>query len=398
MVDLYAPLVTGACTYFCDPTALLAKIQPGGSSQLIDTLREVKPTLFFAVPRVWEKLQSNIMQQQQLTRNVLKRAMVSWARTVGAQRCKRVQYESNYFGPPCGSALAQKFVLNPVKSALGLDKARALYSSAAPLSLETQKFFASFDMPIFEVYGQSECTGPHSASYHEMWKIGYSGRALPGTQSKIDPSSGELLIRGRHVFMGYLYCPELSKEAFDEEGYFRTGDTAEIDEDGFICITGRIKELLVTSGGENIPFLLLEDAIKAAMPAVSHCIVLGDRRKFPSALLTLKSRPGAGEKEGEQMLGKEALAVSDHIGSRAITVREAQEDTLWSIYINSGIRVANRKLASRAHHVRSWRLLPVDFSEDTGELTPTHKERRKVILDKYADVIESIYESAEHHS
>jgi long-chain-fatty-acid--CoA ligase ACSBG len=157
-------------------------------------------------------------------------------------------------------------------------------------------YFASIDLPILELFGQSECTGPHTVNTPTAWKIGTCGRPLPGTESKIDPDTGEICYRGRHIFMGYMYMDDKTKETIDSEGWLHSGDVAAFDDDndpnipapsGFMSITGRIKELIITAGGENIPPVMIENEFKLAMPALSNCMVIGDKRKYLTICLCL---------------------------------------------------------------------------------------------------------------
>ena len=161
-------------------------------------------------------------------------------------------------------------------------------------------------------------------------------------------------------------------------------------------ITGRIKDLIITAGGENVPPILIENEMKAAMLAVSNCIVIGDRRKYLSMLLTLKTEIDPKTGTLLDKLAADAVFVGKQIGSSALTVKEASVDPLWAEYFNEGMMKANGKTTSNAQIVQKWRLLPQDFSEGTGDLTPTLKVKRNVVLKKYADLIDSIYSEDEH--
>jgi long-chain-fatty-acid--CoA ligase ACSBG len=230
--------------------------------------------------------------------------------------------------------------------------------------------------------------------------MGTCGRPLYGTESKVDPNNGELCYRGRHIFMGYMYMPDKTAETIDNEGYLHSGDVAAFDDDdnvqiakpsGFMRITGRIKELIITAGGENVPPVLIENEMKAAMVALSNCVVIGDRRKYLSMLISLKVEVDKDSGAPTDQLAADALFVAKQIGSSAKTVGEAAEDPLWNKYFDDGMKAANKKTTSNAQIVQKWRLLPADFSEKTGELTPTMKVKRNVVNDKYAALIEAIY-------
>ena len=287
LIDIYAIMTLGACSYFAQPDAL--------KGSLTTTIKEVRPTFFFGVPRVWEKIQEKMAQLGRSSTGI-KKLLSTWAKSMGAEHCRRLQY-GNDGSAPCTYSCANALVLHRIKEALGLDQAKGCYSAAAPIAEETVRYFASLDIPIFEVFGQSECTGPHTVSAPGQWRIGYCGRPIRGSETKIAAGNQELCYRGRHIFMGYMYMPDKTAETIDEEGYLHSGDVAAFDSNdqkdvprpsGFMKITGRIKELIITAGGENVPPVLIEDAIKAATLAVSNVIVIGDKRKFLSALVSLK--------------------------------------------------------------------------------------------------------------
>ena len=263
------------------------------------------------------------------------------------------------------------------------------------------EYFASIDLPIFEAFGQSECCGPHTVNFLTAWKIGSVGRPLPGTETKLDPNNGELLYSGRHIFAGYLNMKEKTEEAIDADGFLHSGDIATIDEclqdgkpgTGFIQITGRIKELIITAGGENIPPVLIEEQMKRAMPSLSNCIVIGDKRKFLVVLFSLQVEIDEGTGLPTRKLAGEALVTSKKIGSSASTTNEVSECGKWKAYFDKGMKSANDNSTSRAQNVGKWSLLSTDFSEPGGELTPTLKLKRNVVAEKYSLEIEKLYAS-----
>ncbi len=285
-----------------------------------------------------------------------------------------------------------------------MDKCRGCYTAAAPISLETLKYFASLDIQVYEVFGQSESTGPHTFSVEKAWKIGYCGRPCPGTRSKINPVNQELCYTGRHIFMGYMYMEDKTAETFDEEGYLRSGDIGEFDENddpsmskpsGFLRITGRIKELIITAGGENIPPVLIEDQMKAAMNALSNVIVIGDKMKFLTMLISLKVEVDPETMIPTEKLAQDALFAGKNFGSTAQTVAEAAVDPLWIKYLNDGMKAGNSKTTSSAQIVQKWRLLPTDLSEKAGDLTPTLKLKRSVVTKKYETLINTMYDGTD---
>lgn len=389
-IDLHGPMTEGFSTYFAQPDAL--------KGSLTVSMKDVHPTIFFGVPRVWEKIQEKMMQIGRETTGI-KKNIATWAKAVGSEKSRLRQYGESG-GAPCGYGCANSLVLSKIKAALGLDQAKGCFSAAAPIAPETILYFASLDIPIYEIFGQSECTGPHTFSNAINWKVGYCGRPLLGTETKIVPENGELCYRGRHIFMGYMYMPKETAETIDSEGYLHSGDVAEFDGNdnplipapsGFLRITGRIKELIITAGGENIPPVLIENEMKAAMLALSNCMVVGDRRKFLSMLVSLKVEVDVESGEPTDRLSQDAIFVGKQIGSNATTMSAAANDPLWIKYINDGMKIANSKTTSSAQNVQKWKMLPVDFSEKAGLLTPTLKLKRNVAAVRYADLIDSIY-------
>lgn len=225
----------------------------------------------------------------------VKKMLSTWAKGKAAAYWESEEFGSNT-GQPFMMFLAKK-LLHKAHLALGFDRCYSFYVSAAPIEVKILRYFASIDIPIMELFGQSECTGPHAVNTYNAFKIGTVGRPLRGTETKLGESDGELCYRGRHIFAGYMGMPEKTKEAIDPDGWLHSGDVVKIDDDhnpkipkpsGFISITDRIKELIITAGGENVPPVLIEDELKAAMPALSNAMVIGDKRKFLTVLLCSK--------------------------------------------------------------------------------------------------------------
>lgn len=393
LIDIHYSIFAGSCVYFAQPDAL--------KGTLTNTLKDAKPTLFFGVPRVWEKIQEKMVQVGRETTGI-KKSLSTWAKNHGAAKNRRAQY-GNGGGSDCGFGCANALVLKKIKAVLGLDETQYFFTGAAPISIETLMYFASLDIPIYEVFGQSECTGPHTVSSRGAWRIGYCGRPMPGTESMIAPGTNELCYRGRHIFMGYMYMPAETSATIDEQGFLHSGDVAEFDGNdtpgipspsGFMKITGRIKELIITAGGENIPPVLIETEMKNEMIALSNVMVVGERRKFLAMLVALKCELDPESGEPTDVLAKDSLFVGGQIGSDAKTMTEAANDQRWITYINNGMKAANARAISNAQIVQKWKMLPKDFSEKAGDLTPTLKLKRGVVTAKYADLIDSIYNEA----
>jgi long-chain-fatty-acid--CoA ligase ACSBG len=393
VIDIHAPMYVGSATYFAQPDALK------GSLSL--TLRDVRPTIFFGVPRVWEKIQEKMVQMGRESTGV-KKFLATWAKKMGTEHTKRSQFGAGG-GTPCTYSCANALVLSKIREALGLDQCKGCFTAAAPISTDTLWYFGSLDIPVYEVFGQSECTGPHTVSCEGNWKIGACGRPMPGTLSVVATGNKELCYKGRHIFMGYMHDLPKTLETIDSEGFLHSGDVAEFDEDedprvpspsGFMRITGRIKELIITAGGENIPPVLIENEMKAAMVALSNCMVIGDKRKFLSMLVTLKVEVDSDTGAPTNNLAADALYVGRQIGSSAKTTDEAKADPKWIEYITKGMKEGNSKTTSNAQIVQKFELLTNDFSEKAGELTPTLKLKRNIVAEKYAKLIDSMYEGA----
>ncbi len=359
MVSLHPPLATGCCTSFAE-----------SFEQLGESLREVRPTIFFAVPRVWEKIQ-DAMRAAGAKSSTLKQGIVAWARRVGLESGYAVQRE--------GAKLllypvAHKLVFSKVRQRLGLDRARLCFSGAAPISLETLEFFLSLGIPILEIYGLSECTGPATMSLPRRHKTGSVGVPVQGTEVAI-ASDGEIMIRGRHVFPGYYKDEEATREALDEAGWLHSGDVGELDEQGFLRVTDRKKELLVTSGGKNVAPQPLEMKLKQ-IPAVSQAVVVGDRRSYLGALFTLDS--------------SRIQAEAQVAGSPARDSKSAAACEIFRRHLERQVAAVNESQA-RYETIKRFVILPEDFSVAGGELTPTMKIKRRVICEKYAEEIEELY-------
>jgi long-chain-fatty-acid--CoA ligase ACSBG len=337
------------------------------------------------------------MQEVAKSTTGIKKMISTWAKGKASAHWAAQEYGSKTTSPFM-YFLANK-LLHKVKVALGLDRCEAFLVGAAPTEAKIFNYFYSIGIPIMDLFGQSENSGPHSVNTLKAHKTGSVGRPILGTENKIEKETGELCYRGRHVFAGYMGMEDKTKEAIDPEGWLHTGDIAKMDDDndpripgasGFITITGRIKELIITAGGENVPPVLIEEQLKVALPALSNAMVIGDKRKFLSVLLSLTVEVDEEGVPSNKLTGV-ARDTSTLIGSDATTTDQVRECPKWQAFFDEGVKKANGKATSRAQNVAKWSLLATDFSEKGGELTPTLKLKRAVAADKHADIIEAMY-------
>lgn len=359
IVSLHVPMSCGGCAHFAE-----------GLEQLGENLREVRPTIFLGVPRVWEKIQAK-MQAAGATAPSLRKKIAAWAKGVGLEGGYAVQQGRP---KPALYWLADRLVFSKVKERLGLDQAKMCITSAAPISLATLEYFLSLGIPIYEVYGMSECTGPSSYQVPGMHRTGSIGKPGPGIEMKVAPD-GEILMRGPHVFLGYYKDPEVTKATLDEEGWLHSGDVGMVDEDGYFRITDRKKDIIITAGGHNVAPQPLEKRI-SSIPGIAQAAVIGDRRPFLVGLVTL---------DPERL-----VHVAGAVGSTARDVATASKCPKFLSYVESQIDTVNHSVA-RNEAVKKFAIIPGEFTIDGGELTPTMKLRRRYVAEKYAHVIEGLY-------
>ncbi|XP_072243592.1 long-chain-fatty-acid--CoA ligase ACSBG2-like [Leuresthes tenuis] len=387
MVDIWVCMSFGGITYFAEPDAL--------KGTLVNTLKEARPTLFLGVPRVWEKMQES-MKAVGAKASPLRKRVADWAKSIGLQYSYSAMTGEN--AVPWGFMLANNLVFKKVRAALGLDRCRLCCTGAAPITKETLDYFLSLNIPVMELYGMSESSGPHTVSIDEF-RITSCGKEMPGCKTKLEnpdgEGNGEICLWGRNIFMGYLNMPDKTTEALDEQGWLHSGDLGRHDEQDFLYITGRIKELIITAGGENIPPVPIEDAVKNELPFISNAMLIGDKRKFLTMLLTLKCvMDDNGDPTDE--LSPEALDFCRQHAVMRTKVSEIIANKEPAIYkaIQEGIERVNSKSKSNAQRVGKWNILEQDFSVSGGELGPTLKLRRPIVVKMYQDKINEMYEVA----
>ncbi|CAM4034568.1 AMP-dependent synthetase/ligase [Corallococcus exiguus] len=362
IVSLHSPLLMGTQVYFADSLDALGK-----------NLTEVRPTVFFAVPRVWEKFKTKA-EEGLAAQPPLKRRLVEWARATALERNTRVLSQERVPSfMEAKFALAQRLVFEPLKTRIGLEKAKLFSTSAAPIGRDVLDFFASIDVVLLEVWGMTEVSGPATVSTAECARMGTVGRPMLGVEVRI-AQDGEILVQGGNVCLGYHRNPEATQELL-ADGWLHTGDVGQLDSEGFLRITGRKKEIIVTSGGKKTSPANIEELLKGVSP-VGHALVVGDRRNYLVALVTL-------DPDRVRKLAREKGWPEDV----ATLVKDARlQQHLYEAFE----RDVNPKL-SRFETIKRFRVLPGEFSIDGGELTPSMKMRRKVVEQKYADAIEALY-------
>ncbi|HSN81291.1 MAG TPA: long-chain fatty acid--CoA ligase [Polyangiales bacterium] len=353
MFTLHVPVTTGSRVYFAESI-----------ESVPENLKEVQPTIFFGVPRIWEKFHAGITAKLKEATGV-KAKLVEWAMKVGWEANKSpdspkgLQYQ-----------LANKLIFSKLKPAIGMGNARVCVSGAAPIAREVLEFFASLDLVVLEVYGQSEDTGPTSFNTPTKYKFGSVGPAIPGVEVKI-ADDDEILVKGPNVFLGYYKDAEATGETL-VDGWLHSGDLGAFDEDGFLNITGRKKDIIITAGGKNITPKNLEGALKNH-ELINEAVVIGDRRKFLSALVTIDPEAGA--------------AWAAKVGEDPNALHKSQK---LRASIQAHVDKMNEEFA-RVEQIKKFTILERNFSVDDGELTPTLKVKRAKVNDHFAEQIEAMY-------
>jgi long-chain acyl-CoA synthetase len=360
----YLPIVCGLQITSCsDPR------------QVLSYLPEVRPQWFFAVPRIWEKLKSGLEtmlagadpQQRAATEDALERAL------------EKVRLEQR--GEPVPSSLAEEVaaadenIFAGLRRMLGLDEIKAVHVGAAPTPIAVLEFFHAIGVPLAELWGMSETCGAGTVNPPEKIKIGTVGPPAPGVDLKL-AEDGEVLIRGEVVMLGYRGAPEKTAETIDPEGWLHTGDIGQIDEDGYLRIVDRKKELIINAAGKNMSPANIEATIKTASPLIAQACVIGDRRPYNTALIVLDAD------FAPLWASQNELASSDFedLPSHAVVQNAIQE----------AVDLANSKLA-RVEQIKRFTIVSGDWLPGDDELTPTMKLKRKPIAAKYSTDIESMY-------
>ena len=342
-----------------------------------ENVREIAPTMFLAVPRVWEKFYSAVtIAISESTK--MQQLAYQWAIGVGREIA-----DLYIAGKPISSFLKFKFqigcwiALDNVRKIMGIHRCRLLATGAAPISPDLIKWYLALGVPMLEVYGQTESSGACSAMRVDRIRPGSIGPACPYNEMMISPQ-GEILVRGDNVFMGYLNLPEKTAETIDVDGWLHTGDVGSVDADGFYKITDRMKDIIITAGGKNITPSELENQLKFS-PYITDAVVIGDKRAYLTALVMID------QDNVEKFAQDNDVPFSNYASlTRAKQVQEL---------IAAEVESVNKQFA-RVEQIKQFRLIDQLLTAEDEELTPTMKLKRKFVHQKYTELIESMYRAA----
>jgi long-chain acyl-CoA synthetase len=352
-VSHYLPMLLGFTVTCCPNAREVTKYMP-----------EVKPTWFFAVPRIWEKLKAGLESMLAGLEDGEQKENLQNALDVSLERVRKIQAEEEV-----PEELERKWqeadeqVLKGIRQMLGLDDLEACNVGAAPTPPEVIEFFHALGVPLAELWGMSETTGAGTCNPPDRIKIGTVGPAAPNIEIKL-AEDGEVLVKGAVVMAGYRNQPEKTKETFTEDGFLMTGDIGEFDDDGYLKIVDRKKELIISAAGKNMSPANIESKLKSAGPLIGQAIAIGDQRPFNVALITLDPDSASGKSADDP------------------EVQKAVEEE---------VEKANEQLA-RVEGIKKFKILEGDWEPGGDELTPTMKLKRKPIAEKYKDEIEALYE------
>ncbi|WP_370062583.1 long-chain fatty acid--CoA ligase [Mycobacterium sp. MAA66] len=365
MLGLYVPQVQGGHVHLI-----------GDPGQLVGSLVQVRPTRFFGVPRVWEKIMTAVSARLAAETDEARKAAVADAMTVGRRYVESLQNS----GRPSAElaeqfARADSLVLRPMRALLGLDRAEWTVSAAAPMPPEVANFFAGLGLRMLDVYGMSETTSAVAAGTNADFRLGTVGKALPGVEVVL-AEDGEILTRGPVTTPGYYRNPDATAGLVDADGWVHTGDIGSFDAEGYLQVVDRKKEMIITSSGKNIAPSAIENRLKES-PLIGHAMVVGDGRSYLVALLTLDAEIAP------------LLAARLGIGDVSIAALAADERILAQV--RAAVEATNGRV-SRPEQIKAFELLPVEWTAESAELTPTLKLKRRVVAERYAEVIDALYQ------
>ena len=364
MLGAYSSIYNGAVLNFVE-----------NPDTIPENVREIQPTVFFAVPRVWEKFYSGVVITLKDSGKI-QQLVYGWSMGVGRQIAERVlaqQPETVWL--KVKFALARLLVINNVRKMIGIHNARYLLTGAAPIAPDLIRWYLSLGLPMLEGFGMTETTALGSTQPIDRMKPGTIGRASYGCEMRIDPENGEILVRGSNVFMGYLNLPDKTDEAIDTNGWLHTGDVGTQDADGYFKITDRMKDIIITAGGKNITPSELENELKFS-PYITDAVVVGDKKPYLTCIIMID------QENIEKFAQDNDIPFSNYTSlTRSPAVQEL---------IQEEVNRVNKKFA-RVEQIKMFWLLDVQLSAEDDELTPTMKLKRKLVQTKYAEQIETMY-------
>lgn len=351
----FIPLTAGSVVHF---------------GESLDTVRqdlaEVAPTIFLGVPRIWEKMHAGVDVAMRNS-TPLKRALYRWAMRQGERRAAG--------SGGCGARLADLLVFAALRERLGLSRVRLAVSGAAPIAPELLHWYHAIGVPIMEGYGLSESSGVSHVNLPNDYALGSVGKPVPGTGFRLG-DDGEVLLRGPHVFIGYLDNPGATAEAVDADGWFHSGDLGRVDEQERLFIVGRKKEILITAGGKNLSPAKIENALKTSSFIKEVCSV-ADGKPYVTALIQIEA----------ELVGD--WATRQGLNFTSFEDLSAKPEVV--ALIDGEVRRINEQMLARVEQVRAFRLLPKELHQDDGEVTATQKIKRRVVVEKFAPLIDALY-------
>ncbi|MBS0449957.1 MAG: AMP-binding protein [Proteobacteria bacterium] len=364
VVGMYSSLVTGTKMNFVE-----------NPDTVPENVREIAPTVFGGVPRMWEKFYSAVTIAVKEAGPVQQRAY-AWALSVGYAVADRVLHGRRVgLWLKLKYALAGMTALNNVRRFIGIHRCRYLATGAAPIAPDLIRWYLALGVPMLEAWGQTECGGVATSMPPQAMRLGTIGRACGYNEVRVDAATGELLVRGPNLFMGYLNQPEKTAETIDPDGWLHTGDVGAVDADGYFKITDRMKDIIITAGGKNVTPSEWENEIKFS-PYVTDAVVVGDRRPYLTAIVMVE------QENVEKFAQDNDVPFSNY----ASLVKAPEIHGL----IRDEIEKVNKKFA-RVEQIKKFYLLETQLSAEDEEMTPTMKLKRKFVHQKYAEHIEAMY-------
>jgi long-subunit acyl-CoA synthetase (AMP-forming) len=372
----YAHIAERACSHYLPIMLGFTTTDCPDPRQVVAYLPEVRPTWFFAVPRIWEKLKTAIEAGIEHEEDADKKQAMQGALEVGLKKVRLEQAGEEVPDELAqGYAQADEKVFSKIRERLGFDRAESVNVGAAPTPREVIEFFHAIGIPLAELWGMSETCGAGCINPPDKIKIGTVGPPTPGVEIKL-AEDGEVMVKGGVVMQGYRNLPDKTDEAFSDDGWLLTGDIGEFDDDGYLKIVDRKKELIINAAGKNMSPANIESHVKSGSSLIGQAIAIGDRRPYNVALITLDpdATPGFAKQNGIDDDSFESMSGSDKV------IEEIQR----------GIDAANEKLA-RVEQIKKFKVLPTEWQPGGEELTPTMKLKRKPINEKYGGEIEALY-------